>query len=239
MIQKLNKNVSVWRGDKTPPTNYHIWIKPDGNIYIYNGTYWEINNTDLITDVYNELNIAIQNEIARATKTESSLQTALNNEINRSLEEDKKLLENDKQYTVVSITEGLEENVREAFQLRETTENINIGPVIKIYKDSSLKQVTLENQILKFVYVLANGKESEVDINISKFLTDQEFGEGLSVNTDGIVSVKKDFKSEKFLSVSNDGIKISGIQDALSNTKDESIQEATILIDNSWSWYEG
>lgn len=55
MVQKLNKNVSVWRGDKTPPTNYHVWIKPDGNIYIYNGTYWEINNTDLITDVYNEL----------------------------------------------------------------------------------------------------------------------------------------------------------------------------------------
>ena len=38
----MNKNISVWRGNQTPPTNNHIWIKEDNNIYIHNGIDWEI-----------------------------------------------------------------------------------------------------------------------------------------------------------------------------------------------------
>lgn len=30
---ELNKNVSVWRGSETPPTDYHIWEKEDGSLY--------------------------------------------------------------------------------------------------------------------------------------------------------------------------------------------------------------
>jgi hypothetical protein len=30
LIMSINKNISVWRGDDTPPTDYHIWIKSDG-----------------------------------------------------------------------------------------------------------------------------------------------------------------------------------------------------------------
>jgi hypothetical protein len=30
---KLNKNISVWRGSETPPTDYHIWEKEDGSLY--------------------------------------------------------------------------------------------------------------------------------------------------------------------------------------------------------------
>jgi hypothetical protein len=37
----INKNISVWRGDKTPPTIYHFWIKSDGTQLIYNGESWE------------------------------------------------------------------------------------------------------------------------------------------------------------------------------------------------------
>ena len=28
----LNKNISVWRGNDTPPTDYHLWEKEDGSI---------------------------------------------------------------------------------------------------------------------------------------------------------------------------------------------------------------
>ena len=36
----INKNISVWRGDSTPPTKYHLWIKSDGIQYIFNGSDW-------------------------------------------------------------------------------------------------------------------------------------------------------------------------------------------------------
>lgn len=37
----MNKNISVWRGSDTPPTNYHLWIKDDNNIYLYKNDSWE------------------------------------------------------------------------------------------------------------------------------------------------------------------------------------------------------
>jgi hypothetical protein len=37
----MNKNVSVWRGDNTPPSNYHLWIKSDGSQWNYNNGVWE------------------------------------------------------------------------------------------------------------------------------------------------------------------------------------------------------
>lgn len=38
---ELNKNISIWRGSNTPPTNYHLWIKADNSIYLHNGTTWD------------------------------------------------------------------------------------------------------------------------------------------------------------------------------------------------------
>lgn len=43
----INKNISIWRGDTTPPTFYHLWIKSNGQEYIYNGFEW-IKYTDLL-----------------------------------------------------------------------------------------------------------------------------------------------------------------------------------------------
>lgn len=34
-------NVSVWRGDTTPPTTHHVWIKDKNNILLYNNGRWE------------------------------------------------------------------------------------------------------------------------------------------------------------------------------------------------------
>ena len=240
-IKKLNKNVSVWRGDKIPPTNYHVWIKPDGNIYIYNGTYWEISN--------NELYIAIQNEITRAINAEViARETAIADEKERAEQTEANLqaaidqvVADAKSYTVTKVKDdelsNLGTTVKEAFKLVDE-DGVKCGEYIKIYKDSSLKSVALDDQTLNFTYILADGTESIVKLDVSTFLAEAEHGDGLQVNEAGVVSVKRDETSEAFLSVSAEGIKVAGVQDALSNTKDESIQEATILIDNSWSWYE-
>ena len=37
----LNKNISIWRGTQTPPTNYHLWEKEDGGLYVYLDEKWQ------------------------------------------------------------------------------------------------------------------------------------------------------------------------------------------------------
>ena len=119
-----------------------------------------------------------------------------------------------KSYSLVAVTEGLSENVKEAFKLVDE-DGLQVGETIKVYKDSSLMSVELrEDQKLYYTYVLANGEETTVDVDMSKFLAESEFKAGLQVIS-GEVSVKVAEDSEAFLSVEESGVKLSGIQDAI------------------------
>ena len=42
----LNKNISIWRGNNTPPSQYHLWLKGD-KLYHNNGIEWIENKVDL------------------------------------------------------------------------------------------------------------------------------------------------------------------------------------------------
>lgn len=121
-----------------------------------------------------------------------------------------------KSYTIVKVTESLGENVKEQYKLQETVgkESNFVGEPINIYKDSSLKSVVLDGQTLKFTYILADGSESTVGVDVSTFLAESEFVDGLQV-TNHIVSVKIDETSEGFLTVSEAGVKLAGVQDAI------------------------
>lgn len=118
-----------------------------------------------------------------------------------------------KSYTISSVTVSGEENVLEAYALYDE-DGTQAGETIKIYKDQSLKNVELSGQTLVFTYELAAGNEKTVSVDVSAFLSESEFGDGLQV-VDHVVSVKKDASSEEFLSVSENGVKVSGIQDAI------------------------
>lgn len=106
-----------------------------------------------------------------------------------------------------------ETNVREAYQLLDGESQVS-GETIKIYKDSSLKSVALDGQTLNFTYILADGSESTVGVDVSTFLAESEFGKGLEV-VNNIVNVKVDAASEEFLTVGKDGVKLSGVQAAI------------------------
>lgn len=124
-----------------------------------------------------------------------------------------------KEVTGTALTE-LGENVREAYQLFETVGSgtpAPIGDAIKIYKDSSLKSVSFADQTLTFTYILNTGNEDVVDIDVSSFLDENEFIDGLQV-VDHKVSVKVDSTSEDFLTVSTNGVKLSGVQTAINDT---------------------
>ena len=118
-----------------------------------------------------------------------------------------------KEYSIASITgddlTNLGANVKEAYKL--IVDGVQTGDTIKIYKDSSLKEYKLEGQELVFTYILADGTEKTEKIDVSTFLAESEFKNGLEVDTNnGTVAVKIDATSE-FLTVSETGIKVSGV----------------------------
>ena len=144
--------------------------------------------------------------------------------------------ENAATYKITKVTTGLATNVKEAYQLVQTVngQDTNIDVQIPIYKDQTLKSVELAEtdgnkagQYLKYTYITAEGKESVVYVDVSKFLVESEFKNGLSVSTAGEVSVKIDAASEGFLTVSEKGVKLSGVTAAINSAKTEIIGGAT------------
>lgn len=146
---------------------------------------------------------------------------------------------NTKTYSITSATtEGLGTNVREAYKLVDE-DGVQAGEPIKIYKDSALQSVELVNekpaegdvpskqgQFLKFTYLTTKGEPNVVYLDVSSFLAESEFKNGLSVNNNGEVSVKVDEKSETFLTVGEGGIKLSGVQSAINKAKTDLIGTA-------------
>lgn len=129
-----------------------------------------------------------------------------------------------KKLTPEEVTALSDSNVREAYQLLDEDSKVS-GETIKIYKDSSLKEVHLVGQELQFTYILADGSENTVGVDVSTFLAESEFGKGLEV-VNHIVNVKVDSTSETFLTVGADGVKLSGVQDAINTAKTELIGDA-------------
>ena len=111
-----------------------------------------------------------------------------------------------KSYEVVAITEGLEANVREAYKLVDE-DGTQVGATIKVYKDSALKSVALSGETLNFTYIKVDGTEETVGVDVSKFLSEAEFKNGLDVvNGEVSVNVGEDTAENKnFLDFEADG----------------------------------
>ena len=141
--------------------------------------------------------------------------------------------------TLVKVTEGLATNVREAYKLVGKDGVNALGATINVYKDSSLKTVKLgktdakidtstgeftsegtaqAHDALLFVYHQEDGKYSLVAIDVEQFLKESEFKNGLQV-LGGEVSVLVDPTSEKYLTVGEAGVKVSGVDDAIKSSK--------------------
>ena len=159
--------------------------------------------------------------------------------------------ENDLKYRTVKLTDTevtalKDSNVKEAYKVvsykgtwtEGTSTGIQVGDVIKIYKDSSVKEIYLgsvndtieangtfhkvEGKIpeadlsLNYAYMKADGTYEMAKINVANFLRESEFKNGLQV-INGEVSVKVAEGSEAFLTVDGNGVKLSGVQNAIDN----------------------
>ena len=128
-------------------------------------------------------------------------------------------------------------NVKEAYKVvsvnKEDTKT-TVGDIIKIYKDSSLVSIDYtetddkkkKGQFLKYVYTLADGTKKTVYVDMSKLVDQAEVENGIQA-IDGKLSVKIDDTGEDFLTVSTDGVKLSGVQTAIDIAKNEVIGGAT------------
>jgi hypothetical protein len=124
--------------------------------------------------------------------------------------------------------------VKEEYQLT-ATDGTKLGDTIKIYKDSSIVEIYLgtngdsvdattgvitkldgDKQYLNYVYFKADGTYEMTKINISVFITEQEFASGVTFDsTENKVKGVVDPASENFLTVGADGFKLAGVQDAI------------------------
>ena len=124
-------------------------------------------------------------------------------------------------------------NIRDAYKLLDSTGG-TLGDIIKIYKDSSLYNVYLGHvddrletptspviipgsgdTALCFIYYKSDNTYELVAVDIEEFLEENEFKDGLEV-TNHEVRVKIDEQSDPYLTVSLDGVKLSGVTEAIS-----------------------
>lgn len=118
---------------------------------------------------------------------------------------------------VVKVSENLPATIRERYKFIKS-DNTELDQTIDIYKDSSLMNVELQEvdnkKCLVFTYILEDGTEKKITLDVEQLLIESEFQDGLSgVSEDGVVRVKVkiDDSSEKYLTVSKNGVKLSGI----------------------------
>ena len=132
---------------------------------------------------------------------------------------------------------GYSSNERDVYELQ--IDGVKHGDNVVVYKDSSLKYVYLGHvddrlvsedssdviqgtgdTALCFIYFTVDGIYQLVAVNVESFLQESEFGQGLEV-VNHEVKVKIDSTSEmregfNYLTVSENGLKIQGIQNTVS-----------------------
>ena len=121
---------------------------------------------------------------------------------------------------IEKIADPVGSNIETVYELVDSLGN-RLGEQIVVKKDSHLLSAELvKNEstgiasVIRLTYLDENHSERIIDIDVKDFLQEAEFKDGLKV-VNGEVSVKRDDNSESFLSVSSDGVKVSGIQDAI------------------------
>ncbi len=177
------------------------------------------------TEKDTELDGKIASEVTSREETDRKLEQEITNRTNAdstingridTLSESNKLNVVD----VEKVTSGLSQTIRESYKFKKA-DGTYIPQTVDIYKDSSLINVVLKEidnkKYLVFTYVLEDGTQKDIEVDVEELLIESEFSDGLSASSDGDVvrvKVKIDTSSDNYLSVSSDGVKISGIASA-------------------------
>lgn len=120
-------------------------------------------------------------------------------------------------YDTVAETNGQPVITKYIWELKETdpelAEHITQAQYDELDAETQAKYQEIELQYFNLVYQLADGTYSLTHIDISKFLAESEFKDGLKVEN-GVVKIKIDTQtegSETYITVSENGLKVSGV----------------------------
>ena len=207
---------------------------------------------ELITSETEARTEAINTEKTDRENADNEIRNLLSAEESKRVEEDNKIKEDivtitskidglsDKNKSnvvnVVKVSDNLPATIRERYKFVKS-DNTELEQTIDIYKDSSLMNVELQEvdnkKCLVFTYILEDGTEKNITLDVEQLLIESEFQDGLSgVSEDGVirVKVKIDESSEEYLTVSKNGVKLSGIN-AKFNETDTRIGELNTKIE--------
>ena len=195
---------------------------------------------ELITSETEARTEAINTEKTDRENADNEIRNLLSAEESKRVEEDNKIKEDivtitskinglsDKNKSnvvnVVKVSDNLPATIRERYKFVKS-DNTELEQTIDIYKDSSLMNVELQEvdnkKCLVFTYILEDGTEKNITLDVEQLLIESEFQDGLSgVSEDGVirVKVKIDDSSEEYLTVSKNGVKLSGINAKFNKT---------------------
>ena len=194
------------------------------------------------TEKDTELDGKIASEVASREETDRKLEQEITDRTNAdstingridTLSESNKLNVVD----VEKVTSGLSQTIRESYKFKKA-DGTYIPQTVDIYKDSSLINVVLKEidnkKYLVFTYVLEDGTQKDIEVDVEELLIESEFSDGLSASSDGDVvrvKVKIDPSSDNYLSVSSNGVKISGIASAFDGVN-TSINNLRVNVDS-------
>ena len=177
------------------------------------------------TEKDTELDGKIASEVTSREETDRKLEQEITNRTNADSTINGRIdiLSESNELNVVDVekvTSGLSQTIRESYKFKKA-DGTYIPQTVDIYKDSSLINVVLKEidnkKYLVFTYVLEDGTQEDIQVDVEELLIESEFSDGLSASSDGDVvrvKVKIDPSSDNYLSVSSDGVKISGIASA-------------------------
>ena len=185
----------------------------------------------------------IDEEIERATDAETVLRQDIDEESDRAMSAETVLQEEVDSIEIVQL-DDLAINDRAAYALHINGEQKGVR--ISIPKDESLYSVYVGHvddtivspsdptvvdgtgdTALCFIYQLSDGKYTIVTVNISEFLDENEFSDGLTVDNH-VVKVLIDPDSDQYLTVSTNGIKLEGIESEFDNINEKLDDEIDI-----------
>lgn len=183
-----------------------------------------VTNTDILSQVSSDGSQDIQLQINGVVKSKIRIQ---------GLDNDTKAEINNSLNSIVVTSEDKSTKIVYTIKGKTNSDSYTTPYTIDVPKDTSIKTVELADTnatvdangnivpgsplgetALSIVYILADQSYKIVNINLSKFIEEAEFKDGLQV-IDHKVSVKLDSTSESYISVSSDGVKLSGIKDTV------------------------
>lgn len=203
----LNKNISVWRGDKTPPTDYHLWVKESGSIWIKlpGEDNWQCVGSSTTEDLANKiikLEEAYQKQQEVLDEVNGQLEIINHGQIQMSSPEGSN-------YNIYSIVGGDGQNVFGGSEIQvPKLFQVKIGNEDAFVKDGQI--VLGEKKEMDYLLQLIYNNGS-YELTKTKIPTNNiSAGDGLQLS-DGVMSIKIDQTSSDHLSVSKDGLKLDDI----------------------------